>query len=98
MACVVRSRLVCALLLGWHESLIYRCVWMHARCRSGDDGAVALAEALATNVHITALDLYRNNVTSRGANALVGMLKAPEGRGSGRGVGGFGSKCNVVES
>ena len=52
----------------------YQVLWLN-NSSIGDEGAVALGEALCANASLTSINLYRNKISQEGAGALASALK-----------------------
>jgi len=48
----------------------------------GDEGAVALGEALCVNANLTSINLYKNKICQEGAVALASALKVSKSVGT----------------
>ena len=62
------------LLFNYQVNVVLKDLWLN-NSSIGDEGAVALGEALCANASLTSINLYRNKISQEGAGALASALK-----------------------
>jgi hypothetical protein len=59
---------------NYQVNVVLKDLWLN-NSSIGDEGAVALGEALCANASLTSINLYRNKISQEGAGALASALK-----------------------
>ena len=61
--------------------MVLKDLWLN-NSSIGDEGAVALGEALRVNASLTSINLYKNKICQEGAVALASALKVSKSVGT----------------
>ena len=59
---------------NYQVNVVLKDLWLN-NSSIGDEGAVALGEALCVNASLTSINLYKNKIHQEGAVALASALK-----------------------